>query len=942
MRKILIAVLVLFGCRAYAQHRIQAQVVGAESGELIEMATVRLLSARDSSLVKGVQTDQRGYFTLDKIQNGNYVLVVSFVGYHNETRNISVKGKNLLLKTIYMKEDVALLGEVEVKGTAAQMVVRGDTTEYNAAAFKTAENAVVEELLKKMPGVEVDSDGKITVNGEEITKVRVDGKKFFDDDPQMATKNIPAEMIDKVQVLDEKSEMAKLTGFEDDETERIINLTLKPNRKRGVFGNFTGGVGMDAVKGDDDVYDIRYNANMFLNMMLNESQTSIVGGANNTNQSRSGRGRTNINASSGITNTQNLGVNTFVEPNTQLKVGGDATVNHSTNLTLSSVEQRTYSNEQDFSNYDNSQRVSNNYDANMRLELEWQIDSMNTLIVQPRVSYTNSLLSTESDYTYFTEGDSISWGNSENLSNQTSIEGGGRIIYNHKFKKAGRTLTGNVDIRMSDSRTDGVNYSEKNVSDGNTQEIIDQQVSQNSTSFRYDVRVSYVEPLFGNKHFLEIAAGMNTNLRNSEKLQYSQDAEGNYTQLDSVYSNNFTNRFFSETLELNYRLKDKTYDLMIGAKANPSQTYSHTIYGNADQTDVVNKVWNFAPTASFRYTFGKREFLRIMYRGTTNQPSVEQMEPSRNNSDPMNERVGNLDLKPSFNQSLRLMYSKFNQERFSSLSAGVSGQLTKDALVSNSIYDETGKRYYQTVNAVDMPFSVSAHVMYNTPLIQKRLHFNTQTSLSFSRQVGYTLTGLSSEAIDTEQLLLGDLSRNNNLGGNEYLSLTFTHDIVEVGVQGKFTYSRTQNNLSTYGITHIYDWTTTGSLTFHLPGQFTLASDIGYTARYGYNLSDINELIWNASLDKTLLKNRATLSLKAYDILNQRKNIRETIGDNYVQYSVYNTLPTYVMLSFTYKLNKMGGNARMRDGEMPPPDGGPGDGPRGGMPGGGPPPERPF
>ncbi len=930
MKKILVLILFLLGCRVYGQHKIQSQVVGAENGELIEMATVRLLDMRDSSFVKGAQTDQRGFFMLDKVRNGNYILVVSFVGYKNEVRNVAMRGKNIFLKTIYLEEDVALLGEVEVKGTAAQMVVRGDTTEYNAAAFKTAENAVVEELLKKMPGVEVDADGKITVNGEEITKVRVDGKKFFDDDPQMATKNIPAEMIDKVQVLDEKSEMAKLTGFEDDETERIINLTLKPNRKKGIFGNFTGGGGLDVVKGDDDVYDPRYNANVFLNMMLNESQTSIIGGANNTNQSRSGRGRSNINAGSGITSTQNLGINTFVEPNKQLKIGSDATANHSANLTLSNQEKITYSDEQDFTNHDNSRRESNNYDVNVRLEMEWKIDSMNTIIVQPNISYTNSMLNSGNEYTYFSQADSVSWGNSENLSQQTNIKGGGRIIYNHKFKKTGRTLTGHMDVNVSDDRTDGMNYSEKNIRENNTKEIIDQQVCQKSNSFRYDIRVSYVEPLFGNKHFLEIAAAMNNNNRKSEKLQYSRDAAGNYTQFDSVYSNNFISRFFSETLELNYRLKDKTYDLMIGVKANPSQTYSYTTYGNADRRDVVNEVWNFSPTANFKYSFGKKEFLRIVYRGMTSQPTLEQMEPSKNNSDPMNERVGNLNLKPAFNQSLRFMYSKFNQERFSSFSAGIFGQLTKDALVSNNIYDETGKKYYQTVNAVDMPFSVSAHVMYNTPLVQKRLHFNTRTSVSFNRRVGYSLTGMSSGMSETTELPLGELSRNNNLGANEFLSLTFTHDIVEIGIQGKFTYSRTQNNLSAQGITHVYDWNTTGNLTLHLPWQLTLASDVGYTARYGYSLSDVNELIWNASLDKTLLKNRATLSLKAYDMLNQRKNIRETVGDNYVQYSTYNTLPTYVILSFTYKLNKMG-DTKMRDGGRPHPAGP-------GMPGAPPPP----
>lgn len=927
-----------------AQHSIQSKVINSQNGELVEMATVRLLSLKDSSLISGAQTNANGYFKLDKVRNGKYTLVVSSIGYNTYTHQVEMSGKDIVLKSIQLSEIVQSLGEVEVRGTAAQMVVRGDTTEYNAAAFKTSENAVVEELLKKMPGVEIDADGKITVNGEEVKKVRVDGKKFFGDDAQMATKNIPAEMIDKVQVIDDKSDMAKLTGFEDDETERIINLTLKPNRKRGFFGIFTGAGGMDLVKGNDDKYDPRYNGNVFMNIMRGESQTAIIGGANNTNEMRSGRGRSNMSGGSGITNTQNIGINNNTEINKKLKVGANVSANHSNNLTLTESHKESYSNEKNFDNYDDKSSQSNNYDVSARLELEWNIDTLNTIIFQPNLSYTNAYSLSTNTYTYFTESDTTSYGDSYNESKSQTISGGLRVIYNHKFMKPGRTFTTNANVTINNTESDGWNNSEKNVASTNEQTIIDQKTDNTSNSYNYNIRVSYVEPLYKNRHFLELASSFTNNNRNSEKDQYNLDDSGNYTVFDSVYSNNFKNRFFSETLEANYRFKDKAYDLMLGIRANPSQTYSYTIYGNDSVRNITNEVWNFAPTASFKYRFGKKEYARIEYRGTTKQPSVSQMEPAKNNSNPMNETVGNPGLNPAFEQSLRLMYSKFNAERFSSFSVGLNGKITKDALVSNSIYDATGKQYRQTVNASDVPYSINANIMYNTPIIQKRLHFNTRTTASYNQRIGYTLKDMDAEIIDVDNLLLGDLSKTGNTQVGENLSLTFTHDVVEIGLRANASYSYTTNNLSTESATNVWNWTANGNLTFHLPYQFTISSDIGYTARYGYSTvsSDLNELIWNASIDKVFLKNQGTLSIKAYDILNQRKNIREVIGDNYVRYDTYNTLPTYIMLSFSYKLNKMGSN-KMKGPHGEDMDKMParGDMPRGGgnMPPAGPPPQ---
>ncbi len=290
-----------------AQHSVRSTVVSKSTDQVVEMATVRLLAVKDSSLITGVQTDMEGRFVLQSVLTGEYLLKVSSIGFVEYNLPLKVV-KDTVLATIRLGDDVQLLSELEVVGVATQMQVKGDTLEYNATTFKTSENAVVEELLGKMPGVEITSDGKIYVNGEEVKKIRIDGKKFFGGDLQMATKNIPAEMIAKVQVMDENSEMAKLTGFKGDDDTKIINLTLKPDKKKGYFGNHTAGYGLDLQQQggvDPNRYESRYDLNSFNNFMLGESQTSLVLGGNNANNSRSAKGRSNITANNGITTTQN-------------------------------------------------------------------------------------------------------------------------------------------------------------------------------------------------------------------------------------------------------------------------------------------------------------------------------------------------------------------------------------------------------------------------------------------------------------------------------------------------------------------------------------------------------------------------------------------------------------------------------------------------------------
>lgn len=893
-----------------AKYIVTGRVMNRDNGELLDMAAVRLFryTGADSVLVTGAQTNVNGEFTIEAnlgIATGKYAVIASILGYKEGKMDVSFSRREVNLKPIRLEEVAKELGTVEVRGTAAEMVVKGDTVEYNASAYKMNENAVVEDLLKKMSGVEVSSDGKVTINGEEIKAVRVDGKKFFGSDVQTATKNIPVEMIDKVQVIDQKSDMAKLTGIEDDETERIINLTLKSNKKKGMFGTFTGSLGADVVPIGQKWTakdDLRYGANAFYNLMLGESQTTILAGANNTNEARSGRGREwqGGGTRSGITRAENLGVNSNVLMGEKWTFGGDASVNHTDNTTLTNSRKEQFSEEKTYNNLDSTASLSTGWDATMRLEFEYKADTLNTLLLKPNLSYARTTTDKQSDFLNMVGGDTLSYGQQINNSLKNEIKAELQAIYTHKSgRKNGRSVSVNAKGGISQSGTDGYNKATGSMKN------MDQFQKRNTLDGNYSLKFTYIEPLAGLKHFLETSLTLSESLKTSEKTQYNRGEDGGYNVLDKDYSNSFRTNFLSEILEVNYRYLDQKVDVTVGAQVNPSQTWSKTSYGDGTRFDTLRTVWNFAPRVNFKYKFGKKKFARIVYKGQTKQASITQMSPVRDNSNALSETVGNLSLNPQFNHSLRAFYTSYNKDKLASFNVGVFGNLTKDALVNNTIYDEKGKAYRQTVNAKGTPFDVTGNVMYNTPVVKNRLHFFTRTELGYNRRLAYVSREVKASEINLEDLALGDESKTDNLRAREELSLRITHDVVDFGVRGNINYSRTKNTQAV-NVTNTLDWGVTADLVIRLPRSWTISTDIGYNDKWGYNISgSLREILWNASVDKSFAFG-GTLSLKAFDMLNQRKNVVETISENSISYQRYNTLPTYIMLSFSYRLNKMG------------------------------------
>ncbi|MBQ2441039.1 MAG: outer membrane beta-barrel protein, partial [Paludibacteraceae bacterium] len=658
--------------------------------------------------------------------------------------------------------------------------------------------------------------------------------------------------------------------------------------------------------------DFRYNANLFTNLLTGESQTTIVGNANNTNEIRSGRGRGFWGGSnSGITRTENIGVNTNIDASKKvdgLLIGSDAQFTHSHNNTQTKQDKTTYGDDVVYDNTDSISKITKSWDAKVRLEFEWTIDTLNTVFFKPTISYTNNESNGYNEYIYYRDTtEIINDGNQSTYSLSEDISAELNVIYNRKLQKKGRVLTLNGSFSFTNTKGNSSTLSYDNLL---KKTLIDQYPHSGNDALSYSLKVSYMEPLSKDcRHLMEMNATYRANHRDSHKDQFSKNELNGDYEYDSTYSNALKNNFYSEIAELNYRFLSEHSDLTVGASINPSQTRSTSYYGSILARDTLLSVVNWSPNVSFRYKFGKKEFARVIYRGNSTQPTITQLEPVRNNSNAMSETVGTLGLQPAFTHRFRFFYSRYNEKRFSNLMTGIRANLTQDALVNNTIYDQRGKVYSQTVNAKTIPWNIGMHLMYNTPFAKKLFQFHTRTSANYRSQVGYVLreqqTTVIEQMIEKNQLVLGNKSFTNNLTANENIMLRFTHDIVDIGVRGDFTYSYTTNTFSSTK-SNVYSWSVTGYLQFHLPKSWNINADCGYSDKIGYgsDLGNMSEIMLNASIEKSW--GAATLSIKAFDILNQRKNVVQVVGADYIKYEKYNTLPTYGMITFSYKINRMG------------------------------------
>ena len=918
---LLMLLMILFSPMAFAQQsgvNVTGSVVEQGSDTPIEQATVRLLNVKDSAMVRGVL-------------------------------QITGKKNPVNVGKLELSDGAIELGEAVVIGKAPEVTVRNDTVEYNADSYKVTEGSVLEDLLKKMPGVEVDSEGKITVNGKEVKKVMVDGKEFFSDDPKVASKNLPAKMIDKLQVLDKKSDMAQMTGFDDGEEETVINLTVKPGMKQGWFGNAYGGYGSKD----------RYEGNAMVNRFVNNDQITFMGGANNTNNMGfsdlastmfSGMGggggrRGGFGAGSGITSSgndidvtshgstaqfpphglkhrsggcgtspasQKSGLNFSKEfkPD-KLTLGGNTRYSHSDNDARSKSDRQNIL-PGDSSSYDNSEAMSRTKSDNFGVDfrLEWKPDTMTQLIFRPSFSFSHSMNDNFSDATTLdNERDTVNTNKSSNYSESNGYNLNASIDFSRKLNNKGRVFSATLSGGNSDSYSDGMNRSDIvyfNQTDALKNSIIDQRSRYDNKGFNYRAYVSWVEPI-GHNNFIQATYSISQRKQEALKNVYNQDADGIYNVLDSAYSQSYRNNFISQRASLSFKSQRAKFNYTIGLNLDPSYSSSENFVGDTTLSKITRKVVNLSPMAQFNYMFDKRTNLRIMYNGRTSQPSMTQLQPVADISDPTNITIGNPDLNPRYTNNVFIRFQQFTPEKQRAFMIMANGSYIINDIVSYTSYNqETGVKTttYKNVNG---NYSGNVRMMLNTPLKNKKFSINSMTMASFANSNGY---------INEEK------NTNRNLILSERGGIDFRSSYLDLGVNGNIRYIRynaTSNSLQKENNQNTFNYGAGGYTTIYLPLNFKIESDVNWSTNSGYGDGfKQNEVLWNASASKSFLKNnQGTLRFKIYDILQQRSNISRSITASYIQDSEYNTLGSYFMVHFIYRFSIFKGGASASDVKTP-------------------------
>ncbi|MBD8348804.1 TonB-dependent receptor [Dysgonomonas sp. HGC4] len=924
MKKILLAftlaIISLLSLAAQNNIRITGTVLDKADNDPIEQAGIRILREKDSTYVQGLATDDAGKFIVS-ISPGKYIISVSYLGYKEAFVNVDASKKSVVMDDIFLSADGIMLSEAVVTAKAAEIAIKGDTIEYNADSYKVQPSAVVEDLLKKMPGAEVDSEGKITINGKEIKKILVDGKEFFSDDPKVASKNLPAAMVDKLQVLDRKSDMSQMTGFDDGDDETVINLTIKKNMKQGLYGSTTSGLGSDD----------RYGLSGIANYMHNDNQFTLMGGSNNTNNEgfTDNAGNTfrgfrpsgiNFGGGNGIIKSTSGGFNFSMTPSDKLKWGGNSRIGRTENdvITNRHVERFTPNDPRGnlFQNT-NSTGINKSDNIGVDFRFEWTPDSLTKVIFSPNLQYGQNKASNINDFlsTYENTNDSINWGKSTYFSEGESKSVNARLEVSRKLGKKGRVISFSLSGGFNKLDNDIENWSKKTTRQSASPDsisLIDIRTNQDNHGHNWRAYLSYVEPI-GRNNFIQFNYSFRKNYSVADQNTYKNDGSDNYTIVDSTATKNLKNDFINQEIGINFKSVRAKYNYTLGVMLQPSKMDNWVITPK-ESAEISNNVLNYAPVAQFNYLWDKRHNLRVDYSGTTSQPSTTQLSSVRDESDPLNISYGNPNLKPTFTNRFRLRYQKFNPEKASAIMVFGGFDFASNDIVART-YSFEGGRQESTFDNINGNWSTNLRLIMNRPLRNKKFSVNSMTFGNYARKNGYIDSGKNTA---------------NTLNLAESLGLQYRSDLFDFGLRGNIRYTTTDNSLGNLQDRTIYNYGGSFNTTWYLPYNFVVDTDLNYSANAGTTQGfELNEWLWNASMSKQIFKAKnGTIKFSVYDILHQKTNISQSFQTESVSESITNVLESYFMVSFIYRFQIFKGGAKMTDMNND-------SGPRFGPPGGG-------
>ena len=943
MNKLHAIFLLLLTATAVFGQSLSGTVTDAKNEPLIGV-TVRLTSLPDSNTRRGLVTDVDGRFLFDNLPSGAYRLQASYIGFTPTSQTVRVDtGQNKPLR-IALREAARQLNEVVVKGKIVSAEQKGDTLQFNADAYKVNRDAQAEDLLKKMPGVDM-TGGNVTVQGETVKEVLVDGKPFFGDDPTIALRNLPAEVIAKIEIFDRQSDQSQFTGVNDGNTIKTINIVTRPDKRNGQFGKVYAGVGTGGA----------YNAGGSVNLFDGDRRISIIGQSNDINQQNfssqdllgvqgssggrgggggsrgggggrggrgggsgggSGGGATDnflVGQQNGINTTNSFGINYSDKWGEKLTVRGSYFFNQSQNRNEQSLLRTYYQNADDSTQTYREQSAGNSTNINHRLNFrfDYAFDKNNSLLITPRLSFqtntSNSLtnsdtrlgdgLLNQSDNTYSARNQGYTFNNT--------------LLFRHRFETRGRTFSVNIGTALNDKTALSTLASQNEFFQADTtRQVIDQRTNTASNGYQWSAGLNYTEPL--GKGIMQFSYNAGLNHSNADRFTYRLNpASDTYDQLDSLLSNRFDNDYLTQRAGVGYNLGGKTLRLSASLNLQRADLQSDQLFPRVGE---VNRTFtNLLPTVFADYRFTDDQRLRFTYRTSTDAPSISQLQNVLNNTNPLQQTIGNPDLKQSYTHALSVRFTKTSVQKANNFVGLLSLNYTKDPIGSSlfiaeragvvpgitsstgaPIFLQQGTQLTRPVNT-DPALTSRAFVSFGTPITPIKTNLNLNISLIYNQ---------------TPSLINGVVNRANTVGVSQGVVLSSNiSEKIDFTLSYNYGYNKVMNSLQPELNTAYNTQAVGGNIVWNAWKGLVLRSDVNYQ-RYAGLSTGFNQqfALWNASIAQRFLKNQnGELKLSVFDLLNQNTSVSRSFSETYLEDNRSLVLKQYFMLTFTYNLRQFKG-----------------------------------
>ena len=928
-QRLLISALCTMAIAAQAQTLVKGKVIDSENGESLVRSSVMIMTQDSVRMVTGGTTDNGGAFNIKNVKDGAYVVKVSYVGYHDFYRKIEVNSSenkgSLAVGTVMMTPNSIELKQAVVTAQMKEVEVKEDTLIFNADAFKVPEGSVLEDLIKKLPGVEI-TDGVIKVNGKTVQKILVGGKEFFGNDKNMSLKNLPSEIVDKVKTYDKQSDFSRITGIDDGEEETVIDLTIKKGMQQVWVGNVNAGVGTEE----------RYAGRAMLNRFSEKMQGNVLGQRNNT-------------GSNGNNTNQQVGGRLVLDLD-KLEVGGNMRYNwnKSTNISRSSSQNFTTS-KASFSN-NASSSTSHNSNISGDFKIEWKIDTLTTLLFRPNFSTGDSDNSSRSSSATFNDDPyqngvhdplnqmelisddiKINENTSKNRSDGDNYNVSANLMLNRRLKgnpwfgpapvkgTGGRNISLRVNGSTSSNKNKNFNYS--NViyhKRGDSTDLTYRYRYTPSANKSYRSGVTYSEPILRNL-IAQVNYSYNYSKRHSDGQTYDFgkiDEIGkelweqygqfgllapNYLEfLDDSLSRYTDNINKTHNIEFSLRYITSMLNISAGVRVDAQNQKMIYQYQGLD-TIASRNISRISPTLNARLRFSKQHTLRLRYRGNMTQPEMTDLFTLTDNSNPLNIREGNPNLKPSFTNNINVDYNRYFELTRQSLNGNMSFSTTSNSITNRTEYnEETGGQTSRPEN-INGRWNMSGNIGFTTPLFCEQLLLSSNTSGYYSNSPAYVYQNKETFKNNVKQTSLG-----------ENMSITLRFNNFDVRAAGRINWNKSESDYALANNQNTFNFSYGLSSTGNFDNGFGFSTDINMNSRRGYASANMNtnELIWNAQISyRFLYKKTATIMLRANDILSKRSNISRTISAYSRQDRETNSIYSYVMATFQYRFNLFGTQA---------------------------------